>query len=65
MLLTVIARKDEDGKPITGPINFLTKKGKNGKDDSVYFSKPTYVSVDDKYVTPLERVNRTEVKDGW
>ena len=30
---------DEDGKVIIGPRNFYGKKGKKGKDDSVYFSR--------------------------
>jgi len=33
------ANLDEDGKVIIGPRNFYGKKGKKGKDDSVYFSR--------------------------
>lgn len=31
------AKKDDDGMVIIGPRNFTTKKGKKGKDESVYF----------------------------
>ena len=39
-----IAKKDEDGKVITGPRNFTTKPVKKGKIDSVYIMKPSYLN---------------------
>lgn len=61
-----VARVDEEGHVITGPRNFTTKQMKKGKVDSVYFSKPSYVTVDAPYEGgPLDRVPRTEVKDGY
>lgn len=50
--------RGEDGKVMTGPPNFVTKKGKAGKTDRVYFSPPTYVSVEDPYKPPIETVGR-------
>lgn len=50
---------------ILGPRNFTTKKVKTGPfNDSVLLGKPTYVSVDDPFKKPLDRVMRTSEHDG-
>jgi len=49
------AKKDEDGKVITGPRNFTTKQIKKGKVDSVYFEKPSsYNCNGDLFKNPVE-----------
>ena len=45
--------KDEDGKVLTEPRNFTTKRPKQGKTDAVYFDKPSYISVEDSYKRPV------------
>ena len=52
------ARKDEEGHVILGPRNFTTKKVKKGHLDSVLLDKPSYVSVNDPYNKPVEKVMR-------
>ena len=49
---------------ILGPRNFTTKQPKQGKTDSVLFSKPSYVSVEDPYKPQLEKVMRTSDPEG-
>jgi hypothetical protein len=44
-----VARRDAEGAVILEPRNFTTKKARAGHTDAVYFSKPTYVSVDDPF----------------
>jgi hypothetical protein len=44
-----LAKKDEDGHVKTEPKNITTKKIKRGKDDSVYFAKPSYICTGDLY----------------
>jgi len=44
-----LANKDEDGHVKTEPKNITTKKIKRGKDDSVYFAKPSYICTGDLY----------------
>jgi hypothetical protein len=43
------ANLDEDGRVVVGPKNFYTKRGKKGKDDSVYFSRQSYLCIGDMY----------------
>lgn len=43
------SRRDEEGQIILEPRNFTTKKAKAGHTDAVFFSKPTYVSVEDPF----------------
>lgn len=59
------AVRGEDGKVMTGPANFLTKKAKTGKTDRVYFSPPSYVTVEDPYKAPLDRVARAADPKGF
>lgn len=56
--------KDEDGKVILEPRNFTTKKAKTGRLDAVYFDKPSYVSVENPFKTPLEKVLRSTAEEG-
>jgi hypothetical protein len=50
---------------ILGPRNFTTKKVKTGPfNDSVLLSKPTYVSVEDPFKKPLDRVMRSSDAKG-
>lgn len=51
------AKKDEDGKVITGPRNFTTKPVKKGKIDSVYIMKPTYLNPETNDPQQSTRVN--------
>ena len=44
-----LAKRDQDGHVITAPRNFTTKKSKKGKDDSVYFGRPSYNCKGDLY----------------
>ena len=64
LLIYQIARRDEEGHVILGPRNFTTKRQKVGSKDHVMFSKSSYVTVEDLYKPALEKVLRTEVKDG-
>ncbi len=50
---------------ILGPRNFTTKKIKKGHLDSSLLSKPSYVSVEDPFKYPVEKVLRTEDKEGY
>jgi len=59
------AHKDEDGRPIVGPRNFYTKREKRGKDDSVYFSRQSYLCIGDLYKQRSTAGLRTIEKDGW
>lgn len=61
---TKTANKDEDGKVIIGPRNFYTTKMKRGKDDSVFFSRPSYVCTGDLYRQNSHNGLRTIKKDG-
>ena len=49
ILNSIIAKKGDDGAPITAPRNFTTKKVKKGHVDSVLFSKPDYIAIGDPY----------------
>jgi hypothetical protein len=60
-----LAEKDEDGKVITAPRNFTTKNPRKGKIDSIYFDRPSYVSVEDLYKNSKDgKILREETKDG-
>jgi len=54
-----VARRDEDGKVVTEPRNFYTTSVKKGHSDKVLFSKPSYVSVENPYSEPVEKVLRS------
>lgn len=58
------AKKDEDGKVLTAPRNFTTKKPKTGKDDSTYFERPDYVSKDLPYVKATAKILRATSEEG-
>ena len=57
--------RDEDGRVVTAPRNFTTKKTKGGKDDSVYFAKPSYNCRGDLYQSKSAVQLRTISKDGY
>jgi len=59
-----VANRDADGLVITGNRNFYTTKCKEGRKDQVYFSKPSYICLGDKYKNP-DTYRRTTVKDGF
>jgi hypothetical protein len=59
------ANKDEDGRVIVGPRNFYTKREKRGKDDSVYFSRQSYLCIGDLYKQRSTAGLRTMEKDGF
>jgi len=50
---------------VTGPRNFYTKRGKGGKDDSVYFSRQSYLCTGDLYKARSTAGLRTIEKDGF
>ena len=58
-----VPNKDEDGRVVTEPPNFLTTQGKKGKTDDVLFSSPSYVSTGDPY-NGKTLVMREGKKDG-
>ena len=62
---TKTANKDEDGRVIVGPRNFYTKRGKGGKDDSVYFSRQSYLCIGDLYKPKSVAGLRTMEKEGF
>ena len=59
------ANRDADGLVITGPRNFYTNKMKDGRDNSVYFTKPNYICLGDNYKLPNFNTTRSLVKDGF
>lgn len=59
-----LAKRDADGHVILAPRNFTTKQPKQGKTDASLFSRPTYVSVEDPFKVPLEKVMRTSDPEG-
>ena len=59
-----LAKRDEDGRVILEPRNFTTKKAKTGRTDAVYFEKPSYVTIEDKYKEPIQAIMREEDGDG-
>ena len=59
-----LARRDEEGAVILEPRNFTTKKCKTGRIDAVYLSKPSYVSVEDPFKKPIEKVFRSANEEG-
>lgn len=63
--ITKTAAKDDDGRVVTGPKNFYTKNGKKGKDDSVYFSRQSYICTGDLYKARSTAGLRTLEKDAY
>jgi hypothetical protein len=55
--------KDDDGKPVTEPPNFLTTKLKKGNTEEVLFSAPSYISTGDPY-SNKKLMMRESKKDG-
>lgn len=55
---------DEDGRVVTGPRNFYTKKNKVGKTDGVLFMKPSYNAIGDPFKAAAVGMTRTTKKDG-
>jgi len=58
------ANKDDDGRVVTEPPNFLTTKTKKGNVDEVLFSTPSYISQGDPY-TDNKLKMREGKKDGY
>ena len=59
------ARKDAEGHVITDPRNFTTKNVKKGHIDSVLFSKPDYVSINDPFKEAAGVPQRAPIKDSY
>ncbi|CAI2374510.1 unnamed protein product [Moneuplotes crassus] len=57
------AHKDEDGRVVTEPPNFLTTKVKKGNIDQVLFSEPGYITSGDPY-SDKKLIMREAKKDG-
>ncbi|CAI2374592.1 unnamed protein product [Moneuplotes crassus] len=59
-----LAHKDEDGRVVTEPPNFLTTKVKKGNIDQVLFSEPGYITSGDPY-SDKKLTMREPKKDGY
>ena len=59
------AKKDADGRVITEPRNFTTKKVKKGHTYDVLFSKPDHITIGDPFKETNPKAMRTVKKDGY
>lgn len=57
-----IPERDENNKPMVMPRNPCASALKKGKDYSVYFSKPSYTTIGDKYIDPDRRKRIDELE---
>lgn len=64
MFKTKDRKIDEDNHVVLEPHNFAIKKTKKGRTDEIYFSKSSYVSVQDPYAHKMEKIMRDHVIDG-
>ena len=58
-----VAHKDQDGRVVTEPKNFTTKKVKKGHTDDVLFSKPSYISTGDPFKEAQGVPKRNPIKE--